>query len=149
MAIKGIGGFHLCCDATNEEAVQRLRTLKNRPAKPFAVMARDVEAVKRECPVNEVQKEILDGHQKPILLLEKRKKSIEKITEHVAENMMETDENSARICESVAPGNPKVGVMLPYAPVQMLLFQYDEPNPDARFSGDDKRQYIRRTDLPG
>lgn len=126
MAIKGIGGFHLCCDATNEEAVQRLRTLKNRPAKPFAVMARDVEAVKRECLVNEVQKEILDGHQKPILLLEKRKKSIEKITEHVAENMMETDENSARICESVAPGNPKVGVMLPYAPVQMLLFQYDD-----------------------
>ncbi len=126
VAIKGIGGFHLCCDATNEEAVQRLRTLKNRPAKPFAVMARDVEAVKRECLVNEVQKEILDGHQKPILLLEKRKKSIEKITEHVAENMMETDENSARICESVAPGNPKVGVMLPYAPVQMLLFQYDD-----------------------
>ena len=126
VAIKGIGGFHLCCDATNEEAVQRLRTLKNRPAKPFAVMARDVEAVKRECLVNEVQEEILDGHQKPILLLEKRKKSIEKITEHVAENMMETDENSARICESVAPGNPKVGVMLPYAPVQMLLFQYDD-----------------------
>ena len=73
VAIKGIGGFHLCCDATNEEAVQRLRTLKNRPAKPFAVMARDVEAVKQECLVNEVQEEILDGHQKPILLLEKRK----------------------------------------------------------------------------
>ena len=126
VAIKGIGGFHLCCDATNEEAVQRLRTLKNRPAKPFAVMARDVEAVKRECLVNEVQEEILDGHQKPILLLEKRKKSIEKITEHVAENIMETDENSARICESVAPGNPKVGIMLPYAPVQMLLFRYDD-----------------------
>ena len=108
VAIKGIGGFHLCCDATNEAAVQRLRTLKNRPAKPFAVMARDVEAVKRECLVNEVQKAILDGHQKPILLLEKRKKNMGKIT------------------KSVAPGNPKVGVMLPYAPVQMLLFQYDD-----------------------
>ena len=60
VAIKGIGGFHLCCDATNEKAVQRLRTLKNRPAKPFAVMARDVEAVKQECLVNEVQEEILD-----------------------------------------------------------------------------------------
>ncbi len=107
-AIKGIGGFHLCCDATNEAAVQRLRTLKNRPAKPFAVMARDIEVVKRECLVNEVQEEILDGHQKPILLLEKRKKNMGKIT------------------KSVAPGNPKVGVMLPYAPVQMLLFQYDD-----------------------
>ena len=110
VAIKGIGGFHLCCDATNEEAVQRLRTLKNRPAKPFAVMARDVEAVKQECLVNEVQEEILDGHQKPILLLEKRKKSAD----------------SAGLCKSVAPGNPKVGIMLPYAPVQMLLFQYDD-----------------------
>ena len=110
VAIKGIGGFHLCCDATNEEAVQRLRTLKNRPAKPFAVMARDVEAVKQECLVNEVQEEILDGHQKPILLLEKRKKSAD----------------STGLCKSVAPGNPKVGVMLPYAPVQMLLFQYDD-----------------------
>ena len=110
VAIKGIGGFHLCCDATNEEAVQRLRTLKNRPAKPFAVMARDVEAVKQECLVNEVQEEILDGHQKPILLLEKRKKSA----------------NSTGLCKSVAPGNPKVGIMLPYAPVQMLLFQYDD-----------------------
>ena len=110
VAIKGIGGFHLCCDATNEEAVQRLRTLKNRPAKPFAVMARDVEAVKQECLVNEVQEEILDGHQKPILLLEKRKKSAD----------------STGLCKSVAPGNPKVGIMLPYAPVQMLLFQYDD-----------------------
>jgi len=110
VAIKGIGGFHLCCDATNEEAVQRLRTLKNRPAKPFAVMARDVEAVKQECLVNEVQEEILDGHQKPILLLEKRKKSAD----------------STGLCKAVAPGNPKVGIMLPYAPVQMLLFQYDD-----------------------
>ena len=110
VAIKGIGGFHLCCDATNEEAVQRLRTLKNRPAKPFAVMARDVEAVKQECLVNEVQEEILDGHQKPILLLEKRKKSAD----------------STGLCKFVAPGNPKVGIMLPYAPVQMLLFRYDD-----------------------
>lgn len=110
VAIKGIGGFHLCCDATNKEAVQRLRTLKNRPAKPFAVMARDVEAVKQECLVNEVQEEILDGHQKPILLLEKRKKSAD----------------STGLCKSVAPGNPKVGIMLPYAPVQMLLFRYDD-----------------------
>ena len=134
VAIKGIGGFHLCCDATNELAVERLRMLKNRPAKPFAVMARNVEVVKRECLVNEVQEEILDGHQKPILLLEKRKGKtesfIEYVTQHITEdtveNVTETDENSTGLCEAVAPGNPKVGVMLPYAPVQMLLFQYDD-----------------------
>ena len=106
VAIKGIGGFHLCCDATNEEAVERLRTLKKRPAKPFAVMAKDETAVKRECVVTPEQEEILTGHQKPILLLDRK--------------------NSGRLAASVAPGNPKVGVMLPYAPVQLLIFQYDD-----------------------
>ena len=106
VAIKGIGGFHLCCDATNEEAVQRLRTLKRRPAKPFAVMAKDESVVKRECVVTPKQEMILTGHQKPILLLDK--------------------ENGGRLAPSIAPGNPKVGVMLPYAPVQLLIFQYDD-----------------------
>ena len=106
VAIKGIGGFHLCCDATNEEAVQRLRTLKRRPAKPFAVMAKDEAVVKRECIVTPEQEVILTGHQKPILLLNK--------------------ETGGRLAPSIAPGNPKVGVMLPYAPVQLLIFQYDD-----------------------
>ena len=106
VAIKGIGGFHLCCDATNEMSVARLRMLKNRPSKPFAVMMRNLEAVKRYCKVKEGQEEILDGHQKPILLLEKKKE--------------------VQLAPSVAPGNPKVGVMLPYAPVQMLLFDYND-----------------------
>ena len=106
VAIKGIGGFHLCCDATNEEAVQRLRTLKRRPAKPFAVMAKDEAVVKRECIVTPEQEAILTGHQKPILLLNK--------------------EAGGRLAPSIAPGNPKVGVMLPYAPVQLLIFQYDD-----------------------
>ena len=106
VAIKGIGGFHLCCDATNEEAVQRLRTLKRRPAKPFAVMAKNEAVVKRECIVTPEQEAILTGHQKPILLLNK--------------------ETGGRLAPSIAPGNPKVGVMLPYAPVQLLIFQYDD-----------------------
>ena len=106
VAIKGIGGFHLCCDATNEEAVRRLRTLKRRPAKPFAVMARDEEVAKRECVVTKEQEAILTGHQKPILLLDRA--------------------NGGKLAPSVAPGNPKVGVMLPYAPVQLLIFQYDD-----------------------
>lgn len=106
VAIKGIGGFHLCCDARNESAVQRLRTLKNRPVKPFAVMMKDLDTAKLECEVLPEQMDILDGHQKPIMLLRKL-------------------ENS-RLCASIAPGNPTVGVMLPYAPVQMLLFSYDD-----------------------
>ena len=105
-AIKGIGGFHLCCDATNEEAVERLRKLKNRPSKPFAVMMRDLSAVRRECEIPEHAEELLDGHQKPIVLLKKKK--------------------DGRLADSVAPDNPKAGVMLPYAPLQMLLFDYND-----------------------
>lgn len=110
VAIKGIGGFHLCCDATNEETVSRLRMLKHRPEKPFAVMAKDETVVKRECIVTPEQEQILTGHQKPILLLDRRS------------NGGQTE----KLAPSVAPGNPKVGVMLPYAPVQLLLFQYDD-----------------------
>lgn len=106
IAIKGIGGFHLCCDASNEAAVARLRKLKARPAKPFAVMMKDLEAVKRECVFPPEMEEILDGHQKPILLLKKKP--------------------GGCLAPSVAPDNPKVGVMLPYAPVQMLLFEYND-----------------------
>lgn len=105
-AIKGIGGFHLCCDASNEQAVARLRRLKHRPVKPFAVMLKDLPAVQRECHLSQTQAELLDGHQKPIILL--KKKSL------------------GRLSSSVAPGNPKVGVMLPYAPIQLLLFDYPD-----------------------
>ena len=114
VAIKGIGGFHLCCDATSEEAVQRLRKLKRRPVKPFAVMAQDLETVKEVCQVSEEQEKILTGHQKPILLLDK------------LINQPNKQETEGKLCESIAPGNPKGGVMLPYAPVQLLLFHYDD-----------------------
>lgn len=107
-AIKGIGGFHLCCDATDQAAVQRLRELKPRPAKPFAVMMRDLDAVRRECVIEEYQEEIIDGHQKPILLLKK------------------SGRDDAMLAPGIAPDNPAVGVMLPYAPVQMLLFDYPD-----------------------
>ncbi len=106
VAVKGIGGFHLCCDATNDAAVKLLRGRKTRPAKPFAVMMRNETVAERECSISEAQREILTGHQKPILLLERRETS--------------------RLSAYVAPDNPKVGVMLPYAPVQLLLFDYDD-----------------------
>ena len=105
IAVKGIGGFHLCCDAKNENAVRRLRALKNRPQKPFAVMMKDMAAVLRECEVLDGQQGFLTGYQKPILLLEKKR---------------------GELCESISPDNPTVGVMLPYAPLQMLLFDYPD-----------------------
>ena len=117
MAVKGIGGFHLCCDATNEAAVELLRTRKRRPVKPFAVMARDESSVRRACVLHENQEKILTGHQKPILLLDKK--------ESIEDNKNVSDKSST-LAEAVAPGNPKVGMMLPYAPVQLLLFQYDD-----------------------
>lgn len=106
IAVKGIGGFHLCCDAKNESAVKRLRELKNRPAKPLAVMLKDISAARRECDFGEVQEKLLIGWQKPIVLLDKK--------------------TSGSLCESVAPDNPTVGVMLPYAPLHLLLFDYDD-----------------------
>ncbi len=115
VAIKGIGGFHLCCDATSETAVKLLRERKRRPVKPFAVMAQNLETVKAVCQVSEEQEKILTGHQKPILLLDKYDSSPER-----------DSDASEKLCESIAPGNPKVGMMLPYAPVQLLLFCYDD-----------------------
>lgn len=106
VAVKGIGGFHLCCDAAKEETVARLRQRKKRPMKPFAVMMKDLDVVRRECETEPHLEEILDGHQKPIILLPKKE--------------------GGTLCESVAPDNPKIGVMLPYAPVQLLLFDYQD-----------------------
>ena len=106
VAIKGIGGFHLACDATNPAAVNLLRERKRRSAKPFAVMARSLDAARRACVVTPAAEELLDGHQKPILLLPKCAGSA--------------------VCEAAAPDNPKLGLMLPYAPLQLLLFDYDD-----------------------
>ena len=130
VAIKGIGGFHLCCDATNEKAVSLLRERKHRPVKPFAVMVRDMEAARRAVKVTPAAEEILEGPKKPILLLERQ-------------------ENST-ITPSAAPGNPKIGIMLPYAPVQMLLFDYPDgikmPEAFIMTSGNPSGAPICRTD---
>ena len=96
-AIKGIGGFHLACDAQNFEAVQRLRDRKHRPYKPFAIMVKDL---------NYPSTHIVKGHQKPIVLLPKK--------------------HFNKIAENVAPNNNKLGVMLPYTPLHLLIFDYPD-----------------------
>ncbi|MDD5921661.1 MAG: carbamoyltransferase HypF [Eubacteriales bacterium] len=105
-AVKGIGGFHLALDAGNDEAVKRIRRLKNRPYKPLAVMAKDMETVRRECRVLPGMEAALTGAEKPILLMEKKP--------------------GGMISPLAAPDNDRIGIMLPYAPVQMLLFSYPD-----------------------
>ncbi|MBQ9478146.1 MAG: carbamoyltransferase HypF, partial [Selenomonadaceae bacterium] len=102
VAVKGIGGFHLACDAFNHAAVERLRRKKFRPSKPFAVMFRDIETVRRECLVDDRTSALLEGHKKPIVLFEKK--------------------SVVTIADNVAPFNRRLGVMLPYTPLHLLLF---------------------------
>jgi hydrogenase maturation protein HypF len=98
-AVKGLGGYHLVCDATNASAVTMLRRRKHREEKPFAVMVRDVAAAEKLCWMSEAERELLESHRRPIVLL--RKKS--------------------ELVEEIAPGNPWLGVMLPYTPLHHLL----------------------------
>ena len=102
MAIKGIGGFHLSVDATNEAAVMRLRERKHRYGKPLAVMVRDVEAARAISALTKNEEALLQTAARPIVLARKR------------------DGNG--IASSIAPGIPWLGVFLPYAPLQHLLF---------------------------
>ncbi|MDI6740219.1 MAG: carbamoyltransferase HypF, partial [Candidatus Edwardsbacteria bacterium] len=107
VAIKGIGGFHLACDAANEDAVVLLRTRKNRPDKPFAVMAADLADARSVCEVSDDEATMLGSAQAPIVLLKKSEIGNRK---------------SEIISEKVAPQNNHLGLMLPYAPLHHLLF---------------------------
>ncbi len=108
LAIKGLGGFHLACDATDAEAVQRLRKLKNRPHKPFALMARDTGIAQAVVAVSAAEKIQLTSYQSPIVLMRKR-----------------TDPAPDSICPApeVAPLNNYLGIMLPNTPLHHLLLK--------------------------
>jgi len=107
LAIKGLGGFHLACDATNNHAVGLLRLRKGRPRKPFAVMARDLDIVKRYCFLTEEEAALLSSPAAPIVLLRQRP---------------DTD-----LAPQVAPGLSTLGVMLPYTPLHLLILQAGPP----------------------
>jgi hydrogenase maturation protein HypF len=102
MAIKGIGGFHLSVDATNEAAVMRLRERKHRYGKPLAVMVRDVEAARKICELTVEEESLLTTAARPIVLARARQGN--------------------GIATGVAPGIPWLGIFLPYAPLQHLIF---------------------------
>ncbi|QQR75006.1 MAG: carbamoyltransferase HypF [Holophagales bacterium] len=101
VALKGIGGFQLLCDARSASAVATLRARKRRPAKPLALMVRDVDAARALCAVSADEAELLASPQAPIVLLERLAQ--------------------ASLAPGVAPGNPRVGIMLPTSPLHHLL----------------------------
>ncbi|MFW5867301.1 MAG: carbamoyltransferase HypF [Armatimonadota bacterium] len=101
VAVKGLGGFHLACDADNDAAVRRLRARKHREAKPLAVMAADIETIRSFAEVSESAETLLTGPEAPIVLVDRR--------------------GDEPLAESVAPDTATYGVMLPYTPLHILL----------------------------
>jgi hydrogenase maturation protein HypF len=117
VAIKGLGGFHIACDATNHEAVYRLRKKKRKNNKPFAVMSSDIRSVEISCFVSDEERGLLQSGRRPILLLRKK--------------------DRAPLSEAVSPNNHYVGCMLPYTPLHALLFNH----PLESGAGTDKRHF--------
>ncbi len=103
VAVKGIGGFHLACDATSSAAVRRLRARKRRDEKPFAVMVRDLAEAESLAHLDDAERRLLESVERPIVLCRAR--------------------TGAAIAPEVAPGNPLVGLILPYTPLHHLLLE--------------------------
>ncbi|MCB0644700.1 MAG: carbamoyltransferase HypF, partial [Phaeodactylibacter sp.] len=111
VALKGIGGYLLTCDANNETAIQTLRNRKQRPTKPFAVLFPNLEMVERHLQIQPIEAEYLSGPIAPIVLLEQHEKSA-----------------SILALDAIAPGLKQIGVMLPYAPLyELLLSRFGRP----------------------
>lgn len=106
LAIKGLGGFHIACDARNAEAVGLLRQRKRKSNKPFALMAPDIERVSRYCYCSDRESDLLTSKKRPIVLLRKR------------------EDNG--LPAAIAPDNNYLGFMLPYTPLHYLLFLYPD-----------------------
>ncbi|GGW77196.1 carbamoyltransferase [Streptomyces lucensis JCM 4490] len=116
LAVKGVGGYHLACDATDARAVAALRTRKERGGKAFAVMCADLPTAERIAVLTDAERAVLTGARRPIVLLRRR-----------------TPPDGLCLAGQVCPGSPHVGVMLPYTPVHSLLFGLpgDPPGPRA------------------
>ncbi len=102
VAVKGVGGYHLMCDATNEETVAKLRERKHRPTKPFAVMVKDMDSAKKLANIGEKEEALLISKERPIVLLQSKGKHI-------------------GLPLQVAPNISRIGLFLPYTPLHLLL----------------------------
>ncbi|RPK54502.1 Carbamoyltransferase HypF [Streptomyces sp. ADI96-02] len=116
LAVKGLGGYHLACDAGDATAVRTLRKRKNRGDKPFAVLADSLETVRRLARVDAAESDLLTGPRKPVVLLRRRP---------------DAHDPDRTVAPDVAPGSPDLGVMLPYTPLHLLLLGLpgDPPGP--------------------
>lgn len=111
VAIKGLGGFHLACDATNEQAVAELRRRKRRSNKPLAVMVRSLADTERLCHIDDAERDLLAGSIRPIVLLRRR----------TVDEGNGSSPDALALAPSVARDLPELGAMLPYTPLQHLL----------------------------
>jgi len=111
LAIKGLGGFHLACDASNSLSVEELRDRKGRVGKPFALMASDIEMVRTICRLGPAEEKLLTSREKPIVLLEKKVEG----------------RQGYNVSKWVAPNLDTLGVMLPYTPLHHLLLNQTDP----------------------
>jgi hydrogenase maturation protein HypF len=107
VALKGLGGFHLACDASNPVAVEELRRRKGRVGKPFALMAADIATIEKNCYLEDAERTLLTGVEKPIVLLARRL--------------------DISLPDSIAPELDTVGMMLPYTPLHLLLLNQSDP----------------------
>ena len=133
VAIKGLGGIHLACDATNETAVRQLRQGKQRPHKPLALMARDLAIIETYCEVSDQERALLESPAAPIVLLKKRQSERQK-AEGRRQNLPyhpitpSPHHPSPPLAPSLAPNLPTLGVMLPYTPLHhLILKRMDRP----------------------
>jgi hydrogenase maturation protein HypF len=122
-ALKGLGGYHLACDAGNDQAVAELRRRKHRDEKPFALMVRDLEAAEALCAIGPRERELLLSPRRPIVLMRKRGAGC--LAAGQVDNLPHVNGSRpvSRVAEGVAPGNHLLGIMLPYTPMHYLLFR--------------------------
>lgn len=109
LAIKGLGGFHLACDASNDRAIERLRQRKGRPKKPLAIMMPDLDAIRSRCIVSAEEESLLRGPSRPIVLLKRQ--------------------DGSDLAAAIAPYQTTIGVMLPYTPLHELILEREDGFP--------------------
>lgn len=123
VAIKGLGGFHLACDATDQTAVQTLRQRKHRDRKPFALMARDLQIIENYCAVSAKEQELLESSAAPIVLLKRLRGNWQEKEQEPSASPVRHPSTKRPIAEAVAPDQSTLGFMLPYTPLHNLILR--------------------------